>query len=208
MATKRGTGQGSDDRVVLDAQNLRGLAHPLRVRILGLLRDEGPSTATRLAEQLGESSGATSYHLRQLAAYGFVTEDPDHEPTGRERWWMSAHRSTTLGKEQVREAPIEAEGFMRAVLAEHVEKIEAYLAAFPTWPDMWDDGSTMSDMRLRLTAAESAQLRTDLWSLIDRYRRDAPGVEAPPDAERVILQIQLMPQLPPTIRDRNEETER
>ena len=68
---------------VHDPSVLRALAHPLRGRLLGLLRTEGPSTATRLGQQLGESSGATSYHLRQLEAYGFVGEA---RREGRERW--------------------------------------------------------------------------------------------------------------------------
>src|SRR4051812_14770407 len=57
---------------VTDVRALRALAHPLRNRLLGLLRLDGPATASRLARVVGESSGATSYHLRQLAAYGFV----------------------------------------------------------------------------------------------------------------------------------------
>ena len=36
----------------LDARTLRGLAHPLRVRILGMLRRDGAATATGLAEKL------------------------------------------------------------------------------------------------------------------------------------------------------------
>jgi DNA-binding transcriptional ArsR family regulator len=31
---------------------------------------DGPATASMLARELGESSGATSYHLRALAAPG------------------------------------------------------------------------------------------------------------------------------------------
>ncbi|EME98684.1 regulatory protein ArsR, partial [Streptomyces mobaraensis NBRC 13819 = DSM 40847] len=31
--------------MVLDAKGLRALAHPLRVRLVGLLRTHGPSTA-------------------------------------------------------------------------------------------------------------------------------------------------------------------
>jgi DNA-binding transcriptional ArsR family regulator len=65
----------TEDQVRLRAEMLRGIAHPLRVRLLDLLREDGPSTATRLAERTGQSSGATSYHLRQLAAYGFVVEE-------------------------------------------------------------------------------------------------------------------------------------
>ena len=43
--------------------------------------------------RLGESSGSTSYHLRRLAAFGFVEEVPGQSP-GRERWWRALHRST------------------------------------------------------------------------------------------------------------------
>ncbi|WP_428995029.1 helix-turn-helix domain-containing protein [Kribbella qitaiheensis] len=39
----------------------------MRNRMLGLLRVHGPATATTLAERLGVNTGATSYHLRQLA---------------------------------------------------------------------------------------------------------------------------------------------
>ena len=50
----------------------------------------GPATASQLAEKLGESSGATSYHLRQLAAHGFIEDAPEHGK-GRERWWKAVH---------------------------------------------------------------------------------------------------------------------
>ena len=46
---------------------LRALTHPLRTRLLGALRVDGPATASELGRRFGESSGATSYHLRRLA---------------------------------------------------------------------------------------------------------------------------------------------
>src|ERR671931_1012199 len=61
------------------------LAHPLRFRIMELLR-EGPSTASRLARRLGESRGSMSYHLRALAGVGAILEAPELG-TRRERWW-------------------------------------------------------------------------------------------------------------------------
>ena len=51
-------------RVVPDATALKALAHPVRLRMLGMLRVDGPATATQLAARLGLNSGATSYHLR------------------------------------------------------------------------------------------------------------------------------------------------
>src|SRR4029453_16773762 len=59
----------------LDGPSLKALAPPLRMRLLAELRYHGPATATKLGEALGESSGATSYHLRVLAAHGFVVDD-------------------------------------------------------------------------------------------------------------------------------------
>src|SRR5262245_28458635 len=59
-----------EHEVLLNERSLRALAHPVRVKLLGLLRIEGPATATGLAEKLGLNSGATSYHLRQLAGAG------------------------------------------------------------------------------------------------------------------------------------------
>ena len=69
----------------LGAKEVRALAHPLRLRMLESLAD-APATASMLARELGESSGATSYHLRALAAAGLIIEDLDRRK-GRERWW-------------------------------------------------------------------------------------------------------------------------
>ncbi len=71
-------------------QQLRALTHPVRLRMLGILRTEGPATATVLAQRLGLNTGATSYHLRQLAQHGFIDDDAERG-NGRERWWRAAH---------------------------------------------------------------------------------------------------------------------
>lgn len=75
----------------LDAGSLRVLAHPLRSRLLGALRRDGPATATDLAAALGTNSGATSYHLRKLEAVGLVADTGKGE--GRRRLWRAATRS-------------------------------------------------------------------------------------------------------------------
>ena len=75
-------------RKLEDAQLLRAMAHPLRLRLIGTLRKDGPATASMLARRLDESSCATSYHLRILAKYGFVEDDAERN-RGRERWWRA-----------------------------------------------------------------------------------------------------------------------
>ena len=75
-----------------DPRALRAYAHPVRMRLMGLLRTEGPLTATRAADLLGESSGTCSFHLRQLAKYGLVEEAEGG--TGREKPWRATTTST------------------------------------------------------------------------------------------------------------------
>src|SRR5579862_8284461 len=77
-----------------DPRALRAYAHPIRMKLVGLLRTEGPLTATRAAELLGESSASMSFHLRQLAKYGLVEEAGGGK--GRERPWRSTAMFTNL----------------------------------------------------------------------------------------------------------------
>ena len=76
-----------------DPTALKALSHPVRLRMLGLLRADGPATASSLALRLGLNSGATSYHLRQLHQHGYVVDDTERG-NGRDRWWKAAHQAT------------------------------------------------------------------------------------------------------------------
>ena len=136
---------GLVDHVRLTPETLKALAHPLRVRLLNLLREQGPATATRLAELTGQSSGATSYHLRQLATYGFVEEDEGQVATGRERWWKAAHARTRLEATEARQAPAETEAYLRSVALLYAERTERWLAEAPLLTPEWDTGATLSD---------------------------------------------------------------
>ncbi|MFD0822852.1 helix-turn-helix domain-containing protein, partial [Micromonospora zhanjiangensis] len=182
----------SQDKVRPSPTTLRGIAHPLRLKMLNLLRADGPSTASMLAERTGQSTGATSYHLRQLAQYGFVVEDPALG-AGRERWWKAAHRGTLLEGDIVREAPADTEAYLRAVASLYAERVDRWLGERVTLPAGWDGASTLSDTRLRLTADEARDLHRELDELIGRYRRDDPDAVTPAGAERVVVQWQLMP---------------
>lgn len=170
------------DVVRLDPTSLRGLAHPLRVRILGLLREHGPATATTLAERLGQSTGATSYHLRQLAQYGFVVDDPARN-VGKERWWKAAHDRTVL--DDVEFTP-DAEGYLRAVWAQYAERVDRALGELAGLDPAWYEAFTLSDFRLRLSAADAATLKRDLFALLNSYPRDGDG-------EKYVVQLQLLP---------------
>jgi len=182
---------GESERVHLSAHTLKGIAHPIRVRLLGLLRTEGPSTATKLAEQIGQSSGVTSYHLRQLAQYGFVQEDPALG-NARERWWRASHRSTTLEAPAARQAPAETEIYLRAVAMASAERIDRWLGEITAIPTEWDDAIGLNDYSLRLTADEATEMFARLNEVVQSYRAHYEE-PAPAEAERVEVHINVMP---------------
>ncbi|MFK4188193.1 ArsR/SmtB family transcription factor [Streptomyces sparsogenes] len=163
-----------DDVRVLDPRSLRGLAHPLRIRLLGALREYGPATASQLADRLGESSGATSYHLRQLAAHGFVVDDPERGK-GRERWWKAAQRATHMGAEEMLHgADPSLRGAMSTLLHEwatiHSQELSTWLGTWQEWPEEWRRAWDISDWSMRLTPELAAELRDKVQELIESYR--------------------------------------
>lgn len=179
----------------LDARSLRGLAHPLRMRLLSALRRGGPATASQLAEKLGESSGATSYHLRQLAAHGFV-EDAPERGKGRERWWKAAHEGVSFDETLLRDGDPEVRGaadlFLHEVANTHTREVATWLGTSAEWPEAWRRAADMSDLTLRLTPDQAAELVQRMHALVDSYRDRAPA-DGTPDAEQVRVHTHLFP---------------
>lgn len=177
----------------LDATSIRGLAHPTRLRTLGILRSEGPATATTLAARLGLNTGATSYHLRQLAAHGFIVED-EALGTARERWWRAAHHTTFFDRESLA-GDDRGEAYVRAVAQTYAERILRAVDDYATLPPEWQAAGTLSDVILRLTPDEARRLREGLLEVTSRYRRHDPEDTggAPKDAVPVSVQIQSIP---------------
>ncbi|WP_329198160.1 winged helix-turn-helix domain-containing protein [Streptomyces sp. NBC_01435] len=162
----------------VDARTLRGLAHPLRLRLLAALREYGPATASGLADRLGESSGATSYHLRQLATYGFVEDDPERGK-GRERWWRAAHRGTIFDSGRFLSHPDpEVRGAVDVVLHEisttHSQELNTWIGTMREWPEEWREGWDISDFQVRLTPDLSEELIQKIHDLIESYRGRVP----------------------------------
>jgi DNA-binding transcriptional ArsR family regulator len=184
------------DELQLDPRTLRGLAHPLRVRLLGSLRTDGPATATQLAERLGLSSAATSYHLRQLAQYGFITEDAGRGQP-RERWWRAAHRTTTMDLREASNADPEtaaaSEMYLRSVAQQYAAQMMAAVDELPHLPPQWRGAGTMSDTLLRVTPEQADEIANRMWEIVESYPRAdrLDPKDAPADARRVQVQLQV-----------------
>ena len=159
---------------VRDPQVLRALAHPLRTRLLGLLRLDGPSTASRLGARVGESSGVTSYHLRQLAQHGFVTELADRG-TRRERWWQAAHTMTSWEPDELLDQPggQEVGEQMQRLQVEHIgRELRRWVDAGRVHGPEWARAAGMSDYLLRLPPEQTRQLLEELYAVLDRWSAD------------------------------------
>lgn len=155
----------------LDARSVRALAHPLRVRLLGSLRFDGPGTASILGARLGESSGATSYHLRVLADHGFIDEDTSRG-RGRERWWRAAHEATSWRPEDFLDDAdaLAAEDWLSGFAARQgMGWLDAWLTRRPSADPAWVAASATSDYRLNLTPAELHALVEELHEVIRRH---------------------------------------
>lgn len=174
--------------VVLDATTLKALTHPLRPRILSALRLHGPATASRLAAHLGVNTGATSYHVRQLAEAGFVVEAPEIG-NARDRWWRAAHARTYFDTHDADQETSAA--YLSAVAAGYADNAQRAIAEIATLPPEWEDAGTFSNFTLRLTPDETTTLMADLTAVIRGFRPHQGTVDAPDDARPVSVNLEV-----------------
>jgi|SRR5579875_1958563 len=170
-----------------DPRALRAMAHPTRLALIGVLRRDGPLTATQAGELIGESSASCSFHLRQLAKYGLVEEAGGGK--GRERPW----RATTLftAMPDVAEGPeaAAASSLLSSVLAErYFEGLSRWLQAKPDEPEEWQHAAHFGDTMLYVTADELLGLAGEVQAMMDRFlvRHTQPELR-PPDARLVTV---------------------
>jgi DNA-binding transcriptional ArsR family regulator len=138
----------------LDLESLKALSHAMRVQIINALSVYGPATASGLGERLGESSGATSYHLRQLEKHGFIRE-VDGKGTGRERWWERVPGAINIGSSAAVETPA-GHSAAQLIFREFLQNGDALLLDFAerghqvVSPE-WMDTSVITTANARLT---------------------------------------------------------
>lgn len=161
---------------------LKAFAHPLRMAIYDYLTLHGSATATQVGRHLGESSGQTSYHLRQLARHGIVEDDPERTG-GRERWWRPV--SVRFEADDL----VDADGGTRALgvlveqmLADRIRVLSRWGAGVDPDPG-WRDAAEVGRATEHLTAPEARALIDEVEALIREHlgrakeRRAAEGDE-------------------------------
>jgi predicted ArsR family transcriptional regulator len=171
-------------------QQLKALTHPTRLRMLGMLRIDGPAPATTLAARLGLNTGATSYHLRQLAQHGFVVDD-DSQGNGRDRWWKAAHRSTTTDSVAVEDpdARETTEAYLQSVAVVMTELLQRAIEELPLMPRAWTDATTFSDWVVKLSPGRAKALVEALATTLS----DEEPEEDDENAEDFVIQLSAFP---------------
>src|SRR5918996_4770531 len=191
MATPRRTTELTDPRA------LRAVAHPVRLALVGLLRREGPLTATRAGELLGESPSSCSFHLRQLAKHGLVEDAGGGH--GRERPWRATALFTSWGEATGDPEVDTASELLTAVVAEHYfDRVREWLARRPSEPVAWQQAAPFGDQMLFVTPAELAALAAAFTEFCERYLERTTKPELRPERARPVGIIQIAYPLRPS----------
>lgn len=175
-------------RRITDPQRVRALAHPLRLKLMDVLRMEAELTATQCAELTGESVASCSFHLRMLAKYGYIQPA---EPRGREKPWRLVSRSRSIGPDHGDPASVrEASALAELVVDREADRLRRWLARAGQEPPEWADATTIGTSSFWLTAEEMQEVSDSIVdvqaSLAERFaaRRDDPA-SRPPGARPV-----------------------
>lgn len=169
-----------------DPRALRALTNPLRMRLLEQLAIAGSATATELAEEIGDSPANCSWHLRQLAKYGYI--EPAGGGKGRQHPWRLVRTSRSAGGSEEEGELARASDAITLALAEH-----EYLA-YQRWqlrarsePPEWFDAAFTTQALMFLNADELAALRDEVSEVMRRHVRmeRLDPTARPPDVRMV-----------------------
>lgn len=190
---ERSSGAGQEPRrevELRDARSLRALAHPTRLKLVGLLRLQGPMTATQAARELGETPQRCTFHLGQLAKHGLVEEAGGGR--GRERPWRATASSTSWPNVATGpEAAVAAQMLEAVVVEQHFETVMAYVDGKHELPTEWQEAAQLNDAALYLTAEELAELGRQVWALLEPFAARTEAPELRPDGSRPVAFINL-----------------
>ncbi|NES12146.1 MULTISPECIES: helix-turn-helix transcriptional regulator [Micromonospora] len=168
-------------RQVTDSRVLAALAHPLRRRLMDVLKVYGPTSVGLLAERTGQAPANVSHHLKMLAAADLVVEAPELARDRRERWWRLRDRgvrwsNTDFDADPAARAVADAAGSLN--LDRHTALVRAWHAAGDDAHAAWGDGPFSTDKWLHLTPDELAHLGREVIELFDRW------ADRPDDGQR------------------------
>ena len=177
-----------------DPQMMRALAHQARIAIWTHLGLHGPATATECAEIAGLSPSACSYHLRTLAKYGFVEEDPDSAADGRERPWRARVLAfNMLDRPGAPAATQVASRLLVENMRAAAEELRArYLSRQSEYPADWQAAAGEVFSVAHVTPDELDRMRSQVLEVMAQYVRLDPASRTT-GARPVRIMLDLFP---------------
>jgi DNA-binding transcriptional ArsR family regulator len=159
-------------RSVTDSRVLAAMTHPLRRRLLSILKLDGPSTATVLAERTGQGVGNISHHLRVLAAAGLIEEVAELARDRREHWWRRIGPALQWSADDF--AGDEAgEAIARAAESLNLDYQAGVIRQWAAEPAeqraRWPAGPFSAATWMRLTDAELVEVGNELQAVMRRW---------------------------------------
>jgi predicted ArsR family transcriptional regulator len=158
----------TEPRKLTDPRAMRAVAHPVRIALLEVLGTEGPLTATQAGEHIGESPTTCSFHLRQLAKYGFIEEVEG--VAGRRRPWRLIH--TGLSFSDVSDDPetrLAATALSRVLHTFYLDRLKEGLALRHDTPTEWQKATGASEFLLYVTVDELKALDEQVEALVKPF---------------------------------------
>lgn len=175
----------TDETTARSAKALRALAHPLRWKLIDLVGREQTATATRCAEELGESVASCSYHLNILAKYGFVEQAPGGP--GREKPWRLTSPDQHLSGEGLGvEGELAAQAASEVFLDHEVDRMKQRLRRQSLEPAQWRDAASFGGVTTALTAEELREVTAALREIAQRYAHRVTDRAAVPAGAREV----------------------
>jgi hypothetical protein len=183
---------------ITDPRMMRALAHQARIAIWTHLGLHGPATATEVAGIAGLSPSACSYHLRTLARYGFVEEDPASAANGRERPWRARLLAFSLGDGPGVPAATQVASRLLVdnLRAAAEENRVRYLRRKSEYPAAWQAAAGETFSVAHVTPDELDRMRAQVLEVMDPYVRLDPA-SRPDGARPVRITLDMFPWFSP-----------
>ena len=184
-----------EPRNLTDARTLRALAHPVRIALYEELAYGGAMTATELGKRIGETPTTCSFHLRQLAKYGFVEEAGGGK--GRARPWRLTSLGWNIPAADDRETQVAGDLVLRLSRERAFARYQRWQETKAGYPREWREAADDSEYVTYVTAEELTQVKKELHAVLARFReRLRDPAKRPPGAlpvETLLLSYPIEP---------------
>ena len=188
--------------LVTDPLALRAVAHPLRLKLIGLVGVSGTLTATQAAAMLDSTPAVTAYHLRTLAKYGFV-EDAG-SASARERPWRLTDLAVSFSWSG--EDPA-GRVMSRVAFEEWIEHVRRYQDRREEYPADVRAASEATEHVLFASPAEVMEVTRKIRALLEPFQARIDPALRPADGLPMEILVFTHPLPPPYSTMLNDDDE-